>query len=128
MAPKTKVLIVEDEPMLRELIEQEIQNAGFETLTAVDGLAGLKAIEYDSGLSVVICDYNMPNMTGTQLVRTVREKFPEFRKRTSWIALTAHLPTDSIDLKESDFDQVFYKPISLKMLTNYIKAALNKPR
>jgi CheY-like chemotaxis protein len=126
MSEKIKVLIVEDEPMLRQLIEEEFQTAGFLTQTAVDGKAGLTAVENDQSFKFIVCDYNMPNMTGTELVRTVSQRFPEYRKRCQWIALTAHLPTDSIDLKESDFDQVFYKPISLKMLMNWVKANSKK--
>ncbi len=126
MSDKVKILIVEDEPMLRQLIEEEFQAAGFATTVAVDGKAGLAAIEADNSFKFVVTDYNMPHMTGTELVRTVTTKYPEFRKRTTWMALTAHLPTDSIDLKESDFDQVFYKPISLKMLMNFVRAQLKK--
>lgn len=80
-----KVLIVDDHPINRMLLTEQLASIGFMTSTAVDGLDALKFLEHNHA-DIVLSDVNMPNMDGYQLARTLREQ--GFRQPI--VALTAN--------------------------------------
>ena len=65
------ILIVDDDPGQRRIIEFWLQEAGYEVTTATDGLNGLKAFQQHSP-SVVITDMRMPAMSGLDLMAKVK--------------------------------------------------------
>lgn len=68
---KTKVLAIDDSQTIRVLLQTTLQDAGFEVVTADDGLEGVaKYTECDP--DVVITDINMPNMDGFGVIETLR--------------------------------------------------------
>ncbi len=67
-----KVLIVEDEEVVRELLEGWLEDAGYETLASPDGLDGLRKL-YSFRPDLVVADVLMPNMDGFELCRLARE-------------------------------------------------------
>jgi CheY-like chemotaxis protein len=70
-----RVLIVEDEPTIRETATQMLENVGYEVLAARDGLDGLHALS-KSLPDVIISDLNMPRMSGCEFLAVVRQRFP----------------------------------------------------
>jgi len=70
-----RILIVEDEPTIRQTVGQILESLGYEVLTARDGLDGLQALS-KSLPDVIISDLNMPRMTGCEFLAVVRERFP----------------------------------------------------
>ena len=69
---KEKVLVVDDDPGFRELAQTWLQNAGFEVLTAEDGVAGMRRL-YGSRPGLVLLDANMPRMDGWEVCRRIRD-------------------------------------------------------
>lgn len=72
------ILIVDDDPGQRRIIEFWLQEAGYEVLTATDGLNGLKEFQHHSP-SAVITDMRMPGMSGIDLmakVKAINEDIP----------------------------------------------------
>jgi CheY-like chemotaxis protein len=69
----TRVLVVDDDPMLRLLLRLVLENYGHEVLTAEDGLDALHHIEAWTP-HVVVTDLEMPGMDGEQLVRILRSQ------------------------------------------------------
>lgn len=67
----SKILVIEDDFMFRRLLCKLIENAGHEVIEAENGMAGLEAIERESPC-LVVTDMEMPNMTGFDLLRTLR--------------------------------------------------------
>jgi DNA-binding response OmpR family regulator len=67
----SKILIVDDDPHIRELIMIFLKNEGFSTLEAVDGLDALKVMESEK-VDLVILDIMMPNMDGWELCRQIK--------------------------------------------------------
>lgn len=65
------ILIVEDDLHTRDFMEILIQNNGFHTLTAKNGLDALKVLENQS-VSLIVLDIMMPNMDGYELTETLR--------------------------------------------------------
>ncbi|WP_369310800.1 two-component system sensor histidine kinase RcsC [Providencia rettgeri] len=65
------VLIVDDHPINRMLLSEQLANIGFSTATAVDGIDALKYLK-NNHADIVLSDVNMPNMDGYQLARELR--------------------------------------------------------
>jgi len=70
-----RILVVDDEPSVREMVRQVLQSEGYEVLTARDGLGGLNALG-KSLPDVIISDLNMPWMSGFEFLAIVRKRFP----------------------------------------------------
>jgi CheY-like chemotaxis protein len=70
-----RVLVVDDEPSVREMARQVLESEGYEVLTANDGLGGLTALS-KSLPDLIISDLNMPWMSGFEFLAIVRKRFP----------------------------------------------------
>jgi DNA-binding response OmpR family regulator len=74
------VLIVEDEPLLRELAVEFVKDAGFVALEAGDADEAVDLLEVRSDIAVLFTDINMPgNMDGLKLAHTVRDRWPPIK-------------------------------------------------
>lgn len=70
-----RVLVAEDQPDVRVLIQRVLERAGHQVLLAVDGTEALAmADRHGAALDVVITDYDMPGLRGDQLALTLRER------------------------------------------------------
>jgi|TARA_Y100000588_G_C13613760_1_gene652335 two-component system chemotaxis response regulator CheY len=72
MKMSNKILIVDDSATVRQQVGLALQQAGFETVEANDGVQGLEAVQADASIAAVICDVNMPRMNGLDMVRAVK--------------------------------------------------------
>lgn len=63
-----KVLVVDDSATVRQQVSLALSPAGFDVVEAVDGVQGLKAIETNNDLDLVICDVNMPHKNGIDML------------------------------------------------------------
>ena len=66
-----KILVVDDSDTVRQLVRQALLPAGYDILEAFDGLDGLNKIRSHTDLSAVLCDVNMPNMNGLEMIANV---------------------------------------------------------
>ncbi len=66
-----RVLVVDDEPIVREVVCSYLRRDGFETVEAADGVAALAAVE-DPSLSIVLLDVMIPGPDGLEVCRRVR--------------------------------------------------------
>ncbi len=66
MDRRKKILVVDDEAPIRQVLELKLKNGGYEVLLAEDGEAGLRIIENEKP-DAVVTDINMPRMDGKQL-------------------------------------------------------------
>jgi CheY-like chemotaxis protein len=71
-----RVLLIDDEPLIRKVISGYLVAAGYVVRTAVDGLDALGKLR--GGLpDLIISDLNMPRMSGIELLHIVRKRFPQ---------------------------------------------------
>jgi two-component system, NtrC family, response regulator PilR len=73
---KSRILVVDDEESIREFLEIMLKKEGYEVTTAEDG-AKAKEILTKKTFDMVISDMQMPNLTGIELLRHVRESYPD---------------------------------------------------
>ena len=67
-----KVLVVDDSRAIRQLVGAALMQAGYEVIEAEDGAQGLSTIASDRNIAMVICDVNMPNMNGLEMLAAVK--------------------------------------------------------
>ena len=71
----TRVLIVDDDPMVCAAIEIYLERHGFDVTVADGGEAGLRALE-DAGFDLMLVDIFMPHMRGFESIRIFHERAP----------------------------------------------------
>lgn len=76
MDPKPKkILLVEDEDFIRSLYQRQLQKAGFEVYTAVDGATGLNMLKTQT-FDLLLLDIMLPGMNGLQLLKEFKTQNP----------------------------------------------------
>jgi CheY-like chemotaxis protein len=98
-ASEKKILVVDDEPDVRDFLASCIEDAGFIVTTAVDGQDALEKIEADTP-DLMTLDMVMPRKSGIKVIRTLRET--EKYANLPIIVITAHARDEfgSEDFKE----------------------------
>jgi DNA-binding response OmpR family regulator len=72
-----RLLIVDDEPQIRSLLQRLFSKRGFETIEFPDGQTALLAVRELSGnIAALITDIEMQGMSGIELAKTARSEFP----------------------------------------------------
>lgn len=67
-----KILVVDDSSSVRRQVQMALAETGFTVLEASDGREGIELIEQHRDLALVICDVNMPRMSGLEMLEHVR--------------------------------------------------------
>jgi len=119
---KPKILVVDDEDGIRDLISDALSIGGFEVETSPDGLQGLKAIR-DHRFDLLILDVNMPKMDGFALLEKVRAD----GLTTPVIMLSAR--GQKVDINQGlrlGADDYMTKPFGLEELSLRINAILKR--
>lgn len=73
---KSRILVVDDEESIREFLEIMLKKEGYEVTIAEDGLKAKEVLSKKS-FDMVISDMQMPNMTGIELLKHVKESYPD---------------------------------------------------
>jgi len=73
--PANSVLLVDDDPTIRNFLSSQLEKAGFKAQQAEDGIDGLVKLR-DKLPKVIISDLQMPRMSGFEFISVVRRRFP----------------------------------------------------
>lgn len=68
------LLIVDDEPMIGEIIKMRLQSVFDEVFVAPNGKVALEIVEAQPHIKLVICDIRMPVMSGVEFLKTMRQR------------------------------------------------------
>lgn len=69
----TTVMVVDDSFTIREQVSRALEAAGYDVLQAVDGVDALEKYRASPQISLVVCDVNMPRMSGIEFLEQARE-------------------------------------------------------
>ncbi|MBI2917795.1 MAG: response regulator transcription factor [Chloroflexi bacterium] len=118
-----KILVVDDDPAVIELLSEYLRNAGYTVFTAGDGLAGLKEF-FQNQPHLAIIDVAMPKLDGIELCRRIRE--------------VSNVPILFLSAKGQEMDKLrgfsqggddyITKPVGMKELEARVQAALRRFR
>ncbi len=67
-----KVMVVDDSRTVRQQVGIVLTAAGYDVIEAADGIEGLEKVQSTDDLAMVICDVNMPNMNGVDMLISVK--------------------------------------------------------
>ena len=118
----TKILIVDDEEKIREMIAKYAKYEGFEYETASDGIDAVDLCEHDN-FDLVVMDIMMPKLDGFSAVKIIKEKHPDLP-----VILLSALgeAEDRIHGFDMGIDDYVVKPFSSKELMMRIHAILKR--
>jgi DNA-binding response OmpR family regulator len=117
----TRVLVVDDEPIVRDVVVRYLRRDGFETLEAADGVEARELIERASP-ELVVLDVMIPGLDGLELCRWVRA-----RSELPVIMLTARgEETDRVVGLELGADDYVTKPFSPRELVARVRGVLRR--
>ncbi len=106
------VLLVDDNPVNRELIQQQLETLGYAVDAAEDGVAALRLWQ-EGRYEVVLTDINMPNMNGYELTQQLRGR----GAKLPILAVTATaLASEKVRCKQAGINELLLKPLSLERL------------
>ncbi len=119
-----RILIVEDEPAIRDLISVNLRHAGFEPLEAAD--ANQARREIDSALpDLILLDWMLPDISGVELARKLRAD--DRTRGLAILMLTARAEeSDTLQGFDAGVDDYLSKPFSPRELIARIKALLRR--
>lgn len=119
-----RILLVEDDPMVRELVNLILQKRGWSTLTAENGERALSALESET-VDLVLMDVQMPGMDGLETTMAIRRREAGSGTRIPIIAMTAHALQEDRDLcLEAGMDDYLSKPIQMTDLYSTVERHL----
>ena len=107
-----RVLVVEDDRIIQDLIVQVLEHAGYDCLTAVDGFSGVDIARTERP-DVILMDLMLPVMNGVDAIRAIRSS-PETRT-CQIIAMSAGRNLAQVS-GELDVDSVLGKPFDVDVL------------
>lgn len=132
----SRVMLVDDEELLRKSLGRQLRLQGFEVVPAPDGRSALRLLEREH-IDVAVVDLNMPGMQGTEVIRRIRQASP----RTECVLLTAHgdasVAFEALNAGASDyftkpiddwprFTQILRKTIEVGVLKDRLRNALQE--
>jgi two-component system, chemotaxis family, chemotaxis protein CheY len=110
--PDIKILIVDDFPTMRRIVRSVLKQLGYSNvIEAEDGADAYATLKKTSGIQFIVSDWNMPNMTGIELLKTVRSD-PKFR-HLPFLMVTAEADKENIvEAVKSGVNNYIVKPFN----------------
>lgn len=115
------ILVVDDDPAIRDSMERELRASGYSTVSAVDGASGVRAFETHAP-DIILTDLSMPRSDGFELISAIRAT-----ARTPIVVLSVRgNDADKIRALDLGADDFVTKPFSVAELMARIRAQLRR--
>jgi two-component system, cell cycle sensor histidine kinase and response regulator CckA len=122
VADRGRILLVEDEPAVRDLVARVLRRAGFDVIAAPDGRSALTLADADPEvIDLLLTDVVMPVMSGVELSRELRARRPEIR-----ILLMSGYTEESLVGPDGALD-LLPKPFTDSVLLTAVRSSLAQP-
>ena len=120
----SRILVVDDEPMVRALIARVLTDEGYEVVAVANGRAALDAARgAKAGFDLIITNNYMPGLSGAELVARVRKDFPDLPiLHVDDITRRGRIPALPSDIPS------IYKPFSVAALKDAVLGLLRQGR
>jgi CheY-like chemotaxis protein len=118
----SRILVVDDEPMVRALIARALTDEGYEVVAVADGRAALDAARGAAvAFDLVITNNYMPGLSGAELIARVRQDFPTLPiLHVDDVTRRGHIPPLPSDVP------TIYKPFSIAALRTAVGELLSR--
>lgn len=115
-----KILIVDDMPVMRELLAAFCDSQGFEHVPAVDGKDALIQLALHQPFDLVLIDWDMPVMTGIELVKAIRAN-PAYSDMPLMMVTTRINQENVVEAIEEGADDYLMKPVTEEMFLEKLR-------
>jgi CheY-like chemotaxis protein len=122
MSAARKILVAEDEPMLRCLIVESLELAGFAVVEAGDGLEALDRLGENPDVRLLLSDVKMPNMDGYALAEAAASLRPELKI----LLMTGYGHEPPVGFLQERKIELLNKPFDLDFLAEKADAILDR--
>jgi CheY-like chemotaxis protein len=116
------ILVVDDDPGVREVAVSSLESFGYRLLAAENGLAALDVLKGTERVDLLLVDMAMPGMNGVEVICRARERHPGLR------ALLVSGYADIAAFSPGESDLVLRKPYRLAQLADSVAEALRRER
>jgi two-component system NtrC family sensor kinase len=123
---RARILVIDDERAVRDLISDALSIEGHEVLTAENGKQGLDLI-VRYRFDLVFCDLRMPEMDGRALYEEIQRDHPQVLKRIVFVTAQANSPDYGPFLRETGIP-VIEKPFTLSQLRQAVGKMVGQTR
>ncbi len=121
----SNILVVDDSQVVRETVRAMLEQAGYMVSEAINGVEGLAALRASASPLVVLLDYQMPQMDGEEVLKTVASDAGRLAEH-EFIIITANqatFPASFIDLLRHLSIRVLSKPFHVEELVGVVEGA-----
>src|SRR3981081_3139650 len=118
-----RVLIIDDEENIRQMLRLTLETAGYEVGEAEDGMEVFAILGGDPAWNVILLDQRLPVMEGTEVLRRIRVLAPQARVVMMTAFASVELAVEAMKLGATDF---LRKPMTPEIVRNAVAAALEK--
>jgi len=119
-----KILVIDDEPILRDSLEVALKTSGYDVLTARTGEEGLDQFQKENP-DLVLLDHWLPGINGDEVLRRIKEKDPEIPIIIMTAQGSIEMAVNSMKMGAFDF---LVKPFELDQVEDLIKKGLDRVR
>ena len=123
-ASKAKILLVDDEPDILEIVEYNLKNEGYKVYTASSGIEGV-SLAKEVKPDLILLDVMMPEMDGIEACDQIR-KIPSLEHNTIAFLTARGEDYSQVAGFEAGADDYITKPVKPKVLTSRLKALLRR--
>ena len=121
-----RVLVVDDEPLVRQVVRMTLEKAGYDVLEAENGEKAIEAINSNENplvLDVVICDIRMPRINGVEAIEYFQRQYPH----VPLIVLTGYPDTTmAVSFMRHGVVDYLVKPVDAKRLKTAVMEAMDQ--
>jgi len=128
MAERKRILVVDDEPSIREILAIQLSRMGYDVTIAADGEEGLEAYKKEKP-DLILLDMMMPRLDGISVCQQIRALEKQSGGRVPILFLTARdTRHDKTSAALSGGDDFVAKPVSMQELRDRVDAVIGKAR
>ena len=119
-----KILIIEDDPDIREILKQQLEQANYKVIEAADGQEGIELMQKGSNLvqvGLIITDIRMPKVNGVEAIDYIKANAPSI----PIMVVTGYPDTElAVKLLQKGVKDYVVKPVAKESLLNKVSAIL----
>lgn len=123
VAPTARILVIDDEPVIRRLVARVLQP--HQVVAESGGRQALAHLDEGERFDLILCDLMMPEMTGAEVFRQIQEKHPAMQSRVVFLSGGAFSPS-SVEFLESVTNATLSKPFTVQELRSLVAEYLAK--
>ncbi len=119
-----KILIVDDDELNVKILEEILEDAEFDTVSAENGVQALERLREHDDIAIILLDRMMPVMDGMQFMEEIK-KHPEWADKPVIMQTAANQPKEVIEGSASGVYYYLTKPFDEQIVLSVIRAAID---